>query len=43
MKYQRRRQLMTVVAILAAVAVSAKFIKALYRGEATQSRAKPLN
>ena len=43
MNYHRRRQLITIVAILATVAVAAKFIKAIYRGEVTQSRVKPLN
>ena len=43
MNYHRRRQLIAFVAILATVAVAAKFIKAIYRGEVTQSRVKPLN
>ena len=43
MNRRRRQQLMTVVAIVAAVAFSAKFIKAVWRGETTQSRVKPLN
>jgi hypothetical protein len=40
---RRRQQLMTVLAIVAAIALSAKFIKAYWRGEITQSRVKPLN
>jgi hypothetical protein len=43
MNRRRRQQLMTVFAIVAAIAVSAKFIKAIWRGEITQSRVKPVN
>lgn len=43
MNRRRRQQLMTLLAVLVAVAVSAKFIKAIWRGETTQSRVKPLN
>jgi hypothetical protein len=43
MNRRRRQQMMTVFAIVAVVAVSAKFIKAIWRGDVTQSRVKPLN
>ncbi len=43
MNRRRRQQLLTVLAIVAAVAVAAKVFKAVLRGETTQSRVKPLN
>ena len=43
MNPHRRRQMMTLVAILATVAVAAKLIKAIYRGETTQSRVRVVN
>jgi hypothetical protein len=43
MNRRRRQQIMTIFAIVAALAFSAKFIKAAWRGEITQSRVKPLN
>ena len=43
MNRRRRQQMLTIFAIVAAIAFSAKFFKAAWRGETTQSRVKPLN
>jgi hypothetical protein len=43
MSPRRRQHLMTVVAVLAVVAMSAKIIKAIWRGETTQSRVRQVN
>jgi hypothetical protein len=43
MRHRNRQRVMLLFAVLACAAVAAKFVKAAYRGEAMQSRVRPLN
>lgn len=42
MRWQTRRRLWTVMAVLAVLAAGAKLFKAAYRGETIQSRVQPI-